>query len=212
LLAEDALFVSNYAATGNGGNICLQDMASAVVKDCNISHGWAMYGGGGVFLQGSASALIQDSVLVNNSVRAMDNSTFVVEKSKLLNGTPDISYSGHGFEAYDNTSAVVRDTLVANIVSMEGASGGAFYASETARLVLEDVLVRDNRAFYGAGLFARGNAQVSILGDTLFKGNKASSGNDLYIGPRVNLTIPPESSIVSKCVLGEDCLHNGRDG
>ena len=195
LFVENSAFISNHVKTGNGGNICLQDRSSAVINACNISHGWAEFGGGGVFLEGTASALIFDSVLVNNSVRALTNATFVVERSKLLNGTPDISYSGHGFELYDSTSAVIRDTVVANIIAIEGASGGAFVAQENARLVLEDVLVHDNRAFLGAGLFAKGNAQVSILGDTLFKGNKASSGNDLYIGAGVVLTISPESNI-----------------
>ena len=220
LFAENASFVSNHNDGGNGGNLCLQDNSSAVIHGCMLSHGWASFGGGGMFLEGTASASIYGSTFLNNSVRALENASLVVEESKVLNGTSDLTYSSCGLEVYDSSRAIVKRTAVSGIISPKGGQGCALVASDSSVLVLQDVTVRNNHATIGGGLYARGDSNVSILGKTMFEGNQASTGSDMYIGSIVNLTVSPESNIDvynnssvnwirSVCISGEMMDVNG---
>ena len=220
MFAENASFVSNRNDGGNGGNLCLQEKSSAVIYGCMLSHGWASFGGGGVFMEGAASASIYGSIFLNNSVRALENASFVVEESKVLNGTSDLTYSSCGLEVYDSSRAIVKTTAVSGIISPKGGQGCALVASDSSVLVLQDVTVRNNHATIGGGLYARGDSNVSILGKTIFEGNQASSGSDMYIGSIVNLTVSPDSNIDvyngssvywirSVCISGEMMDVNG---
>jgi hypothetical protein len=195
LLAKNASFVSNRANFGDGGNLCFRENSSAVIEECILNNGWGEYGAGGVLLDGAASAIIRGSLLVNNSVRALGNSSIVVEASQMLNGTAEPTYNARGLELFDSSNAVLRDTEVAGVRSPEGASGAALVVQDDAQLVIQNVMIRYNHAFYGAGVYAKGHAKVSVLGHTTFEQNKASSGKDMYISPGVNLTVSSESNI-----------------
>ena len=192
---NEVTWVSNEAVSGNGGAVCLVQYSTLSEKDGILSQNRASQLGGAVYCSGCQAVILNRVAFTNSSA----------------------SYGG---AVYMRSAG---DLLLATAITMTDNSatgGGAMFLLDTAATV-SSLKCQTNQAMGpssqhqigGGGCFYFGEGSAVTVQNSVFIGNNASHGGDIYLGCFADFLLSTSSSIDANADLGEllffECTPSG---
>ena len=156
----DNIITDNEALIRCGGIYCWE--TSAIIKDNTISTNTAGTEGGGIHCDSSDVSIINNKIIGNRA----DGDEFS---------------AGGGIYCLDIDSAskIMNNIILYNYAFYHGAGICCYHCSPT---MINNTIVQNTANNSGGGIFCGGNNASPIITNTIFWGNTASSGKEIYIG------------------------------
>ncbi|WP_418446365.1 choice-of-anchor Q domain-containing protein, partial [Cloacibacillus evryensis] len=206
--------VDGFTVSGGNSGISLAN-AEAIISGCRVEGNTGGTQGGGIYAVASSRLEIESSLITGNESSLygggiyMLDSAVTMKNSSLTNNKAGQS----GGAAYLNTStstcALRAENCTFNGNSAEN-NGGAIYTNYDGELLLANCTFSGNSAVTegGAGGAIANPPEGFKIYNTLFAGNRASRGNDIYApnqGELVNCRFDADGVEADSVVTSRDC-------
>jgi nitrous oxidase accessory protein NosD len=193
--------ITNNIITGNscyrGGGIWCYS-STPVITDNIISNNSTSYGGGGISCLHS-NATISGNVISGNSayhgggIHCDNSSPLIMNNTIVDNILVSVSASGGGIYLRVESDPSISNNIISRNTSLEElASGGGIYSwSDCSPTIVNNTISENSvgESGSGGGIYCTGSGSSPVISNSIFWGNEASAGPEMFVGMSCSLTI-----------------------